>query len=50
MIKTIRLAKFEEAEDILKVYQSGGDFLPYTDIKEVKKSIKGNHQVMSQVQ
>ena len=42
MIKIIRLAKIEEAEDILEVYQSGGDFLPYTDIKEVKKSIKGN--------
>ena len=42
MIKIIRLAKIEEAEEILEVYQSGGDFLPYTDIKEVKKSIKGN--------
>ena len=42
MIKIIRLAKIEEADKILKVYQSGGEFLPYTDIKEVKKSIKGN--------
>ena len=42
MIKIIRLAKIEEADEILKVYQSGGEFLPYTDIKEVKKSIKGN--------
>ena len=42
MTKTIRLAKPEEADEILKVYQSGGDFLPYTDVKEVKKSIKGN--------
>jgi len=42
MIKVIRLAKIEEADEILKVYQSGGEFLPYTDVKEVKKSIKGN--------
>ena len=42
MIKIIRLAKIEEADKILKVYQSGGEFLPYTDIKEVKKSINGN--------
>lgn len=42
MEKILRLAKFEEAEEILKVYQSGGDFLPYTDIKEVRNSIKGN--------
>ena len=42
MIKIIRLAKIEEAEDILKVYQSGGNFLPYTDIKEVRDCIKDN--------
>ncbi|MAG01704.1 hypothetical protein CMI42_00025 [Candidatus Pacearchaeota archaeon] len=42
MRKIVRLAKFEEADEILKVYQSGEDFLPYTDVKEVKKSIKGN--------
>ena len=44
MIKIIRLAKIEEAEDLLEVYQSGGNFLPYTDIKEVKKCIKGNKE------
>lgn len=42
MKKTVRLAKSEEADEILKVYQSGGRWLPYTDVKEVKKSIKGN--------
>lgn len=42
MTKTVRLAKFEEANEILEVYQSGGDFLPYTDIKEVRDCIKGN--------
>ena len=38
----IRLAKGIEREEILKVYQSGGDFLPYTDIKEINKVIKEN--------
>tara|TARA_B100000315_G_C14442731_1_gene525451 strand:- start:124 stop:687 length:564 start_codon:yes stop_codon:yes gene_type:complete len=43
MIKIVRLAKFEEADEILEIYQSGGEWLPYTDVKEVKKSIKENN-------
>lgn len=43
-MKKIRLAKLGDAEELLKVYESGGGFLPYTDIKELRKSIKGNDQ------
>ncbi len=43
-MKKIRLAKDGEGEKILKVYQSGGDFLPYTDVKEVNQSIKENEK------
>lgn len=42
MNKKIRLAKEGEGEEILRVYQSGGAFLPYTDVKEVNKAIKEN--------
>jgi len=41
MIK-VRLAKSGEGEEILRIYQSGGDFLPYTEVKEVNKAIKEN--------
>lgn len=41
-MKTIRLARREEAKEILNVYTSGGEWLPYTDIEEVNKSIKEN--------
>jgi len=44
MVKIIRLAKLEEAEDILKVYQSGGTWLPYTDVKEITKCIRDNEK------
>ena len=40
----VRLARLEEAEEILEVYKSGGGFLPYTDLDEVKKSIKENEK------
>jgi len=38
----IRLAKEREAEEILEIYKSGGNLLPYTDIKEIKQAMKGN--------
>ena len=38
----VRLAKIEEAEEILEVYKSGGDFLPYTSTDEIKGSLKDN--------
>ncbi len=40
----VRLARIEEAEEVLEVYRSGGGFLPYTDIDEVKKSLKENEK------
>lgn len=42
MEKKVELAKMEMAEEILNVYKSGGLWLPYTDLDEVKKSIKEN--------
>ena len=42
MNKKIRLAREGEGDEILKVYQSGGTLLPYTDVKEVNQSIKEN--------
>lgn len=42
MSTKVRLAQEEESEKILEVYKSGGDWLPYTDVDEVKKSIKEN--------
>ena len=41
-MKILRLAKQGEAEEILKVYVSGGEWLPYTKVDEVKTSIKEN--------
>jgi len=41
-MKKIRLARLGDAEELLKVYKSGGSFLPYTDVDEIKKSIKEN--------
>lgn len=41
-MKTVRLARREEAREILNVYLSGGEWLPYTDVEEVNKSIKEN--------
>lgn len=41
-MKIIRLARRAEAGEILDVYASGGEWLPYTDIEEVNKSIKEN--------
>lgn len=41
MIK-VRLARLGEGEEILQIYQSGGDFLPYTEVKEVNRAIKDN--------
>jgi len=38
------LAKEGEGEKILEVYQSGGGFLPYTDVKEINKSLKENEK------
>lgn len=43
-MKILRLAKQGEAEEILKVYASGGAWLPYTQVDEVKTSIKGNNK------
>ena len=43
-MKKIRLAKLGEDEEILEVYQSGGSFLPYTDVKEITKCIKDNEK------
>jgi len=43
-MKKIRLAKLEDSEELLEVYGSGGIFLPYTDIKEIKKCIKENNK------
>lgn len=41
-MKKIRLAKLEDAKEVFEVYKSGDRFLPYTDIKEMRKCIKGN--------
>ncbi len=41
-MKIVRLARREEAKEILDVYTSGGAWLPYTDIEEVNKGIKEN--------
>ncbi|HTZ41680.1 MAG TPA: GNAT family N-acetyltransferase [Candidatus Omnitrophota bacterium] len=41
-MKKVRLAKREEAKEILDVYSSGGAWLPYTDVEEINKSIKEN--------
>lgn len=38
----IRLAKEGEEKEVLEVYRSGGEWLPYTDTDEIKKSIKEN--------
>lgn len=38
----IRIAKEGEGEEILKIYKSGGAWLPYTDTEEINKSIKEN--------
>lgn len=43
-MKKIRLARNGEGEIILKVYQSGGAFLPYTDVKEINQSIRENEK------
>jgi len=40
----IKLAEIEKAEEILEVYKSGGFWLPYTDIKEIKKCLKENEK------
>ncbi len=42
--KKVRLGKLGEEEEILKVYQSGGEFLPYTDTDEVKNCLKENEK------
>lgn len=38
----IRLARAEDANEILEVYKSGGEWLPYTDVEEIRKCIKDN--------
>jgi ribosomal protein S18 acetylase RimI-like enzyme len=38
----IRPARLSESPEILEVYISGGEWLPYTDISEVNKSVKEN--------
>ncbi len=42
MSKIVRLAKVGEAEEILEVYKSGGEWLPYTDPKEINQCITAN--------
>ena len=41
-MKVLRLAKQGEAEEILEVYASGGEWLPYTQVDEINNSIKAN--------
>ncbi len=43
-MKIVRLAKQEDAQKILDIYISGGEWLPYTEIDEVKKGIKENEK------
>jgi ribosomal protein S18 acetylase RimI-like enzyme len=40
----VRLARNGEENDILEVYRSGGNLLPYTDVKEIKDSLKENEK------
>jgi len=42
MVKKVKKAEIERAKEILEVYKSGGDWLPYTDIKEINKCLKEN--------
>jgi len=44
MDKIVRIAKLNEEEEILKVYSSGGRWLPYTDTEEIRKCIKDNRK------
>lgn len=41
-MKIVRLAKIKDAQDVLNIYISGGDALPYTEIKEINKCITEN--------
>lgn len=43
-MKKIRLAKPGEEKEILEVYQSGGEFLPYTDADEIRKCLIENEK------
>jgi GNAT superfamily N-acetyltransferase len=42
MKKIVRIAKPNEEDEILKVYSSGGRWLPYTDTDEIRKCIRDN--------
>jgi len=41
-MKKVRLANEDESNEVLEVYKSGGGWLPYTDVDEVKKSVREN--------